>query len=110
MLFEISLSGRAPEACARADGRYAKGLGAARSAAAHVPGPMAVTREALRAKTAPAASESPAQGRQFYADETVMPADRLRSGEIASGSLPFTVTGDRFSAPCNNNSGLGPGR
>jgi hypothetical protein len=63
--------------------------------------------EALRAKTAPAASESPAQGRQFYADETPTPGDRRRSGEIASGSLPFTFTGDRFSAPCNNNSWFG---
>ena len=54
------------------------------------------------AKTAPAASESPAQGRQFYADETPMLGNRRRSGELASGSLPFTVTGDRFSAPNNN--------
>jgi hypothetical protein len=27
--------------------------------------------------------------------------------EITFGSLPFTVTGDRFSAPCNNNNWLG---
>jgi hypothetical protein len=59
-------------------------------------------RGALRATSAPAASESSTQGRQFYADETPMPGDRRRSGEIASGSLPFTVTGDRFSAPSNN--------
>ena len=57
---------------------------------------------AASAKTAPATSESPAQGRQFYADETPMPGDRRRSSEIASGSLPFTVTGNRFSAPNNN--------
>ena len=62
---------------------------------------------ALRAKTAPAASQSPAQGRQFYADETPMLGNRRRSGELASGSLPFTVTGDQFSAPCNNNNWLG---
>ena len=36
-----------------------------------------------------------------------MPRDRRRSGESASGSLPFTVTGDRSSAPCNNNDWLG---
>ena len=36
---------------------------------------------ALRATIAAAASESPAQGRQFYADETLMPSDRRRSGE-----------------------------
>ena len=57
---------------------------------------------ATGAKTAPAASESPAQGRQFYADETPMLGNRRRSGELASGSLPFTVTGDQFSAPNNN--------
>ena len=44
---------------------------------------------------------------QFYADETPMPGDRRRSGEIASGSLPFIFTGDPFSAPCNNNNWLG---
>jgi hypothetical protein len=31
---------------------------------------------------------------QFYADETPMPGDRRRSGELASGSLPFIFTGD----------------
>ena len=36
-----------------------------------------------------------------------MLGNRRRSGELASGSLPFTVTGDRFSAPCNNNNWLG---
>ena len=51
------------------------------------------------AKTAPAASESPAPGRQFYADETPMLGNRRRSGELASGSLPFTFAGDRSSAP-----------
>ena len=55
-----------------------------------------------RHKTAPAASESPAQGRQFYADETPVPGDRRSSGELASGSLPFTFTGDRSSAPCSS--------
>jgi hypothetical protein len=57
---EISLSGR-PSRPARA---------------AHAPGPTAVMREALRATSAPAASESPAQARQFYADETLIPGDR----------------------------------
>jgi hypothetical protein len=51
------------------------------------------------AKTAPAASESPAPGRQFYADETPMLGNRRRSGELASGSLPFTFAGDRSSPP-----------
>jgi hypothetical protein len=59
--------------------------------AAHAPGPTAGTRKASAppdrsracarsAKTAPAASESPAQGRQFYADETPMRGERRRLG------------------------------
>ena len=116
-------------ACAKADGRFAKGVGAARSQTRLRQGPSrskarqqppqaqhsregTASRElkpviagvvlklapgepprppgagracartyggyarALRARTAPVASESPAQGRQFYADETLMPGDR----------------------------------
>jgi len=48
-------------------------------------GPHAPVRGALRAKTAPAASESPTQGRQFSADETPMPGERRRLG--LEGSL-----------------------
>ena len=61
----------------------------------------------FRVKTAPVVSATGAPLGQFCADETPMRGDRWRSGEIASGSLPFTFNGDRFSAPCNNNNWLG---
>ena len=38
-----------------------------------------------------------------------MLGNRRRGGELASGSLPFTVTGDQFSAPLTT-TGWGPGR
>jgi hypothetical protein len=44
---------------AKAGGRYANGLGAARRAPAYVPGPTAVTRKPSRAKTAPAGPLGP---------------------------------------------------
>jgi hypothetical protein len=55
----------------------------------------------FRAEIAPAVSATGVPPRQFC--ETPLPDERRRSGELASGSLPFTFTGDRFSAPCNNN-------
>ena len=84
--------------------RRGQGRASRPAQAAHAPGPTAVMRKPsapqpagplgpFRAKTAPATSESPAQGRQFYADETPMPGDRRRSGAKVKAALKLRSRG-----------------